>query len=82
MPIKPKTAKFTYWRHKDVRRQSGGANRVELRMGEPERPKVQTDASNACTHTQSVAKESQRPTNKSERVSRPQTDQKKTKLTW
>ena len=76
MPIKPKTAKFTYWRHKDVCRQSGGANRVELRMGEPERPKVQTDASNASTQ------ESQRPTNKSERVSRPQTDQKKTKLTW
>ena len=44
-------------------------------MGEPERPKVQTRA-----RPQSVAKEPQRHTNKSERVSRSQNDRKKSNL--
>ena len=57
-----------------------GDNCAESRIGEPERPKVQTDASNVSTPAQSVAKEPQRHTNKSERVSRPQNDQKKPNL--
>ena len=47
------------------------------RMGEPKRPKVQTDASNTCTHTQSVAKELRRSTNKSECISTHQNNRKK-----
>ena len=55
-------------------------NCAESHIGEPERSKVQTDASNACTPTQSIANEPQRHTNKSERVSRPQNDRKKPNL--
>ena len=66
---------------KSVRAHQTQNHQIHLpRMGEPERPKVQTDTSNACTHMQSVEKELRRSTNKSECISTHQNNWKKPNL--
>ena len=49
-------------------------------MGKPKWPREQTDTLNACTDTQSVASDSQKPTDTSETVKLPQNGCKNTNL--